>query len=209
MPAPIIEVAPDAPPVVLGVAARLKRSAGHPALSKKLTRMKGVLALRSDADPQSVTIRFDRGRVSLEPGVAPDAGIVITMDFNDDAVKPKIAGAARHPLFGLAAAKVMEPPLGTWQEEAAAFWAFGRDTPRMPKSMLVVNTDDGMQEQFGDVGTPEYEVHGTGDALRAAFSGSSILLAEALTGRIMVVGTIEHSSVITGRAIAWAMGAGR
>jgi hypothetical protein len=204
-----IEVAPDSPPVVLGVAARLRRSAADPALGRRLARMKGVLALRSDADPQSVTIRFDRGRVSLEPGVARGAGIVITIDFNDDAVKPKIAGAARHPLFGLAASKVMEPPLGTWQEEAAGFWAFARDEPRMPKSMLVVNIDDGTQEQFGESGTPDYEVHGTGDALRAAFSGSSILLAEALTGRIMVVGTIEHSSVLTGRAIAWAMGEGR
>src|SRR2546428_9767398 len=111
MPSPVVEVAPEAPPVVLGVAARLKRSAAHPALSKKLARMKGALALRSDADPQSVTIRFDRGRIALAPGVAPDAGIVITIDFNDDAVKPKIAGAVRHPLFGLAASKVMEPPL--------------------------------------------------------------------------------------------------
>ncbi len=204
-----IEVAPDSPPVVLGVAGRLKRSAAHPALGKKLERMKGVLALRSDADPQSVTIRFDRGRIALAPGVAPDAGIVITMDFNDDAVKPKIVGAVRHPLFGLAAAKVMEPPLGTWQEEAAAFWAFARDTPRMPRSMLVVDTDHGTQEQFGEPGTPDYEVHGSGDALRAAFSGATILLVEVLSGRIMVVGTIEHSSVLTGRSIAWALGEGR
>src|SRR5712692_1758343 len=141
MPSPVIEVKPEAPPVVRGVAARLKRSAAHPALSEKLVRMKGVLALRSDADPQSVTIRFDRGRISLAPGVAPDAGIVLTLDFNDDSVKPKIKGAVRHPLFGLSAAKVMEPPLGTWQDEAAAFWAFAQNTPRMPKSMLVVNTD--------------------------------------------------------------------
>jgi hypothetical protein len=209
MPSPVVEVSPEAPPVVLGVAARLKRSAAHPGLSKKLARMKGVLALRSDADPQSVTIRFDRGHIALAPGVAPDAGIVITIDFNDDAKKPKIAGAARHPLFGMAAAKVMEPPLGTWLEEAAAFWAFARETPRMPKSMLVVNVDDGTSEQFGDSGTPEYEVHGSGAALRGGFSGSTILLAEALAGRIMVVGTIEHSSVVTGRAIAWAMGEGR
>jgi hypothetical protein len=208
MPSPVVEVAPEAPPVVLGVAARLKRSAAHPALSKKLARMKGVLALRSDADPQSVTIRFDRGRILLQPGVAPDAGIVITLDFNDDAVKPKIAGAARHPLFGMAAAKVMEPPLGTWQNEAAAFWAFARDTPRMPNSMLVVNTDDGTQEQFGESGAPDYEVHGSGDALRSAFGGSTILLVEALAGRIQVVGTIEQSSVLTGRAIAWVMGEG-
>lgn len=209
MPDPVIEVEPEAPPVVLGLAARIKRSAADPDLRKRLARMKGVISLRSDADPQSATVRFDRGRVHVGPGVASDAGIVITLDFNDDSVKPKIKGAARHPLFGLAASKVMEPPLGAWQQEAAAFWEFARDTPRMPKSLLVVCTDDGSQEQFGEPGPPDYEVHGSARALQASFGGSTILLAEALAGRIQVAGSIEHGSVLTGRSIAWAFGEGR
>jgi len=206
---PQIEVTPDAPPVVLGVAARLKRSAADRGLVKRLQRMKGILALRSSTDKQSTTIRFDRGRVRLEPGVSPEAGLVITLDFNDDSVKPKVRGALRHPLLGLAAAKVLEPPLGSWQTEARAFWEFAQNAPRMPRSMLVVCTDDGTQLPLGEGGDPEYQVHGTAKALQSAFSGSSIFLEDVLNHRLLVVGSLEHASVLTGRAIAWAMGEGR
>ena len=204
-----IEVAVDSPPVVLGVAARLRRSAADPALGRRLARMKGVLALRSSVDHQAATIRFDRGDVRLSSGVAPDAGLVITLNFDDDSAKPKVKGAARHPLFGLAAAKVLDPPAASWQDEAAAFWAFVQDAPRIPRSLLVVCTDDGSRAQFGEPGTPEYQIHGTTKALQSAFSGSSILLQDVLTGRLLVVGSLEHASVLTGRAIAWAMGEGR
>lgn len=206
---PQIEVTPEAPPVVLGVAARLRRAASNPALARRLRRMRGVLALRSSVDSQSTTIRFDRGRIRLAPGVAPDAGLVITMNFADESEKPKVKGAARHPLLGLAAAKVLDPPAGTWQDEAAAFWGFAANAPRMPRSMLVVCTDDGSQLQLGEPGEPDYQVHGTAKALQSAFGGSSIFLEDVLQGRLMVVGTLEHASVLTGRAIAWAMGEGR
>lgn len=204
-----IDVAPEAPPVVLGVAARLRRSATHPDLGRRLRRMKGVLALRSSVDKQSATIRFDRGRISLAPGVAPDARLVITMNFDDESQKPRVKGAARHPLLGLAAAKVLDPPVGTWQEEARAFWNFAAASPRMPRSLLVVCTDDGSQLHLGEPGLPDYEVHGTSKALQSAFGGSSVFLDDVLHGRLMVVGSLEHASVLTGRAIVWAMGEGR
>ena len=85
-----IDVAPDSPPIVLGTAQRLRRSAAQPQLASRLQKMKGVLAMKSAADPQSVTIRFDRGDVKLSSGVASDAGVVITLDFNDPNAKPFI-----------------------------------------------------------------------------------------------------------------------
>jgi len=84
----IIESAPDSPPIVLGMASRLKRSAAHAPLAGKMRKMNGILALKSPVDKQSVTIRFDRGHVKLSSGVAGDADLVITLDFND------------HPDFG-------------------------------------------------------------------------------------------------------------
>ncbi len=204
-----IETAPDSPPIVLGTAARLKRSAAHPSLAPTLQKMKGVLAMRSATDRQSVTIRFDRGDIKLASGVAPDAGLVITLDFNDPDAKPKVKGAARHPLFGLAAAKVLEPPTGTWQEEAQAFWAFAADWPRMPKSLLIVCNDDGTELLLGERGTPEFEVQGPAKQLVSIFSGNSILTEDWLAGKIQGVGTLEHASVLTGRSIAWVMGQGR
>lgn len=204
----IIEAAPDSPPIVLGTAARLKRSASHPKLAGRLRKMKGVLAMKSSVDKQSVTIRFDRGHIKLASGVAPDAGVTITLDFNDPDAKPKVKGALTHLGFALAASKVLEPPTGTWQQEAAAFWAFAADWPRMPKSMLVVCTDDHTEARFGESGTPEFELHGTAKQLVSAFSGNSIIAEDWLSGKLQGVCTTEHASVVTGRSIAWVMGQG-
>jgi hypothetical protein len=204
-----IDVAPDSPPIVLGIAARLRRVAADDKLGPRLARMKGTLALRSSVDKQSATVRFDRGRVHLSSGVAPDAGLVITLDFGDDTAKPKVAGALRHPLLALGASKVLDPPARPWQEEASAFWEFAQRMPRVPRSMLVVCTDDGSTLKLGEPGEPEYQIHGSAKALQSALGGSSILLEDVLAGRLLVVGSLEHASVLTGAAIAWAMGEGR
>ncbi len=203
------DLEPHAPPFVRGVGGMLKRAAALPSLRKRLERMKGVLGLRSSVDPQCATVRFDRGNIALSPGVAADAGVVITLDPNDATVKPKVAGAARHPLFALDLAKVMEPPTGTWQDEATSFWAFASDTPRMPARLRVVCTDDGAEASFGDGNGSVYEIHGTAEALCSVFSGASILGQDMLDGKLQLVGSIEHASILTGRSIAWAFGEGR
>ena len=204
-----ITLEPHAPPFVRGVGTMLKRSAAVPALRKRLSRMKGVLGLRSSVDPQCATVRFDRGNITLACDDCNDADVVITLDPNDASVKPKVAGAARHPLFALNLAKVMEPPTGTWQDEAAAFWAFASSTPRMPSKLRVVCIDDGTVATFGDANGSVYEIRGSAEALCALFSGAAISGQEMLEGRLEVVGSIEHASVIFGRSIAWAFGEGR
>ena len=166
------DIAPEAPPFVLGVATLLKRSAADPALAKRLAGMSGVLGLRSASDPQTATVRFDEGRIALASGVADDAGVVITMDPNDASVKPKVQGAAKHPLFALALAKVMEPPTGTWQQEAEAFWTFASNAPRMPGRLRVVCTDDGSEAVFGSGDGSTYEIHGTAATRITAISSA-------------------------------------
>ncbi|HEV2369705.1 MAG TPA: hypothetical protein VGR90_07505, partial [Acidimicrobiales bacterium] len=165
-------------------------------------------------DRQSVTVRFDRGRVQLTRGVAPDAGLVITLDFDNmsgpGAPKPQVKGAMRHPLLGLSVARVLEPPTGTWQEEAARFWSFASSEPRMPGSMLVVCTDEGGQLRLGAAdGPPAYELHGPASALVSVFSGQTIAGQEFLAGKLKAVGSFEHASVLTGRSIGWVLGEGR
>ena len=216
MSAPVIVVDDEAPPVVRGVGTTLKRAAAHPGLARRLARMKGVLALRSSVDPQQVTVRFRRGLIDLAPGVARDADVVITVDFNNltgpDAAKPKVEGALRHPMFALGVAKVLEPPSAPWPDEAAAFWDFAKDFPRVPRSLRVVCTDDGTESWYGEPpagGRAEYEIHGTAAALVSVFSGTTILGEDYLNGRICAVGSFEHGSVLTGRSIAWALGEGR
>ena len=204
-----LELEQDATPFVLGVCTMLKRAAAHPKLAKRLRRMKGVLGLRSSVDPQCATVRFDRGRITLASGVADDAGVVITMNPNDAKAKPKVEGAARHLPFALHLAKVMEPPTGTWQDEAAAFWAFAGDAPRMPSRLRVICTDDGTEAVFGNDAGSVYEVHGSAEVLASVFSGASILGQDMLEGKLLAVGSFEHGSIVTGRSIAWALGDGR
>jgi hypothetical protein len=204
-----LEFEPDATPFVLGVGTMLKRAAAHPKLAKRLRRMKGVLGLRSSVDPQCATVRFDRGHVRLSSGVDAGADVVITINPNDAGAKPKVEGAARHLPFALHLAKVMEPPTGTWQDEAAAFWAFAGQAPRMPAQLHVVCTDEGTEAVFGNDGGSVYEVHAPAAVLRSVFSGGSILGQDMLEGKLMAVGSIEHASIVTGRSIAWALGEGR
>lgn len=199
----------DPTPMVRVLATTLRRAARNPALESKLRGMKGVVALKSSVDPQAVTMRFDKGKVSIEHGVAPDSGVVIEADLNrmnePDGPKPNVKGAARHLKLALAVSKVLDPPVGPWPDDARRFWEFARDHPRMPKTMLVVCTDDGARLTLGE-GTPDYEVHGSARALSSVFTGSSVFGEDLLNGKIFAVGTIQHTAELTGRSLAWMFG---
>ena len=196
----------DPTPLVKILGATLRRSARNPALAAKLQGMQGVVALKSSTDPQAVTMRFDNGTVRLEHGVAADSGVVIAADLTKmnepDAPKPKVTGAARHLKLALAVSKVLEPPPGSWQEEARAFWQFAHDHPRMPAAMLVVCTDDDARLTLG-AGAPEYELHGSGRALISVFTGGSVLGEDLLNGKLQGVGSLQHLAELTGRSLAW------
>jgi hypothetical protein len=206
---PTIELSEEAPPIARGIGAALKRAAAMPKLAQRLSKMHGVVSLRSSVDHQTATVRFDRGSIGLSGGVAKDADVVITLDFNDPTAKPKVKGALRHPLLALGAAKVLDPPKGSWRDEVEAFWNFACDTPRMPPSLRVVCTDDGSDAHFGEPGQPAYEIHGSASQLVSSFSGSSVFLEDMLAGKLYIIGSFEHASILGGRLIAWSMGEGR
>jgi hypothetical protein len=199
----------DPTPLVRILGATLRRSARIPALETKLRTMQGVVALKSSVDPQAVTIRFDKGKVGLEHGVAADSGVVIEADLTKmnepDAPKPKVTGAAKHPKLALAFSKVVDPPAGPWQEEARAFWAFAHAHPRMPTAVLVVCTDDGARLVLGE-GEPQYEIHGSARALNSVFTGGSVFGEDMLNGKLHGVGSLQHLAELTGRSIAWMLG---
>jgi hypothetical protein len=199
----------DPTPLVRILGATLRRSARNPALEAKLRGMQGVVALKSSTDPQAVTIRFDKGNLSLERGVAKDSGVVIEADLTTmnepDAAKPKVTGAARHLKLALAVSKVLEPPAGPWQDEARAFWDFAHAHPRMPGSLLIVCTDDGARLTLGD-GPSVYELHGSARALTSVFTGGSVLGEDMLNGKLCGVGSLQHLAELTGRSIAWMFG---
>ncbi len=199
----------DATPLVRILGATLRRSARNPALESKLKGMRGVVALKSSVDPQAVTMRFDKGRVAIERGVAADSGVVIEADLTKmnepGAEKPKLKGVARHLKLALAANKVLDPQPGPWQDEARLFWGFAHNHPRMPATLLVVCTDDGSRLVLGN-GEPEYELHGSARALNSVFTGGSVLGEDLLNGKLRAVGSLQHLAELTGRSIAWMLG---
>ncbi len=208
-PASIVETEADPTPIVLIVAATLRRAERSPKLAALLEKASGNVALRSTVDPQAATIRFQRGRVRVERGVAPDTHVTIATDLNrmndEDPPKPKVSGAAAHLRLALIAGKVLDPPTGTWQEAATDFWAHVSRHPASPTGLRIVCLDDRSELTLG--ATPaSYEIHGTAHRLTALFSGNTVFGEELLAGHLYGVGSLQHTAELTGRSLAYMMG---
>ncbi len=191
------------------IATVLRRATADPTRARKAEALRGIFALRSQNDPQAVTMRFDKGRVELARGVAPDTQVVATVDLDNmsgpDAAKPKVSGALRHPLFALGVSKLLEPPAKSWVEHAQAFWAFAGGASGMPAAMRIVCLDDGTSLELGNDVDEHYEIHGSAAALTSIFSGNSVFGQDLLDGKVFASGSLQHASVLTGRSVEWAL----
>jgi hypothetical protein len=209
---PAIIVEDDAPPIVKILAVTLRRAAAQPKLARQLDRMRGSVALKSTSDPQAVTIRFAKGDVSLSHGVAPDADVVIALDFNTmgqpGASGPKVTGAARHPLLAFGVSKVLEPPvIGGWAGAAESFWEWSAGRKGRPGYLRVVCTDDGGERTFGDAaGGTTIEIHGPAWALVNVFTGGDHLGAAVLEHRVQAVADFPVLSEVVGLATSLMLG---
>jgi hypothetical protein len=202
--ASIVETEDDPTPIVLILAATLRRAEETPKLAAMMRNAKGNVALRSTVDPQAATVRFGDGRVRVERGVAPDTDVTISTDVNrmadEDAPKPKVSGAATHARLALTAGKVLEPPTGPWRDEARRNWARIVDHPRTPRGIHVVCTDDASQITLG-VEPVEFEIHGSAHRLTALFTGQTVFGQEVLEGRLYAVGSLAYLAELTGRSL--------
>jgi hypothetical protein len=204
-----IEVEDDPTPMVLILAATLRRAVRTEKLANTLRSARGSVALKSTTDPQAATIRFADGTARVERGVAADADVTIATDVNaladEHPPKPKVSGAARHLRLALAAGKLLEPPQDSWQVEAGRFWTFCADHPGTPRGIRVVCIDDRSELTLGS-SPPEYELHGGAHALANLFCGNTVLGQDLLDGKIYAVGSLQHTAELTGRSIAWMLG---
>ncbi len=204
-----IDVEPDPVPIVLILAATLRRAARTPKLAAAIGGLKGNVALRSTTDPQAATMRFGNGGVTVVRGVSNDTDVVIAADLNkladEKPPRPKVIGAARHPKLALTVGKLLEPPHGTWQQEAERFFTFATQSAGVPTSIRIVCTDDGSELAIGDQ-PAEYELHGSEHALLNVFLGNSVLGQDLLDGKIYAVGKLGHLAELTGRSLAWMLG---
>lgn len=205
----IVETEDDPTPIVLILAATLRRAEETPKLAAMMRHAKGNVALRSTVDPQAATIRFGDGRVRVERGVAPDTDVTISTDVNrmsgEDARKPKVSGAATHARLALTAGRVLEPPTGPWRDEARRFWSRIADHPSTPRGIHVVCIDENSQITLG-VEPVEFEIHGTAHRLTALFTGGTVFGQEVLEGHLYAVGSLEHLAELTGRSLDVMMG---
>ena len=69
-------------PIVLILAATLRRAARTPKLAAAIGHTKGNVALKSTADPQAATMRFGNGGVTVVRGVSDDTDVLIAADLN-------------------------------------------------------------------------------------------------------------------------------
>lgn len=198
----------DPTPLVLIMANVVRRSAtASPAAVAKL---KGVAVVRSATDAQAVTLRFDRGDVHLEHGIAADAGVQIAIDFDLDglpeAPPPKVTGAARHPRFALGLAKVLEPPMPDLATATNEFWAAAKDVHDMPSGLKVVATDSGETAEVGDDATEIYEISGPADRLVRMLTGQAPALVEVQEGRCHVRGSLGAAVAVTRATVLVGLG---
>jgi hypothetical protein len=204
-----IDVEPDPVPIVLILAATLRRAARTPKLATAIGRAKGNVALRSTTDPQAATMRFGNGGVIVVRGVSKDTDVLIAADVNTMADEkppaPKVVGAARHPKLAYTVSKLLDPPHGTWQEEATRFFTFAIERPGAPRSMRVVCLDDGSEIMLGN-SPAEYELHGSQHALLNVFLGNTVLGQDLLDGKLFAVGKLGHLAELTGGSLAWMLG---
>lgn len=198
---PVVETEADAVPIVRILAAMARRSLTQPSLAKQVARLDGVVGVQSATDPQAASLRFAGDTIRVVRGIATDADVTITVDLGDPSAKPKVSGAVRHPALTLATAKLLEPPVGDWREEAERFFTAALRSPACPRPIRVVCTDDGATRQWGGDAEPTIEIHGTASQLASALSGSSVLPEEVLEGRLTVVGDFRSLSMLTRFAI--------
>ena len=190
--ADLIATEPDPTPLVLSLARTLRASVRVPELRDLVAQTNGEVALKSVTDAQAATLTFDGAGVHVSHGVASGVEPVELHFYPEYTV-----GETDDPV-GLAAAKLLTPPLPAWREAAANFWAVNQGTPGFPGRLLIVCWDEEAQEVFGD-GGEAYEIHGYGEALAAVLSGQvdSFLIAVGL-GLVSVVGSGAQSSVMCG-----------
>lgn len=191
------------PPIVRILGGTLKRAASDPKLARRMDKLRGRVALRSTTDPQSATIHFDRGDISVQHGVHAKADVVISVDLNTmgrpGAPKPKVKGALTHLGLALGAAKALDPPTpGGWRGAVDEFWAWAADKPGKPDQLRVVCTDDGTEHVVGHPGATSLEIHGPAWALLNVFTGGDHLGLALIEQRVQMVGDIPTASPFIG-----------
>jgi len=199
--------------IVKVFASRFQRLNNNDKGKNQLLSLNGCFAF-SFTDGQSLSIRAQRitnglKEIHLIRGVASWARLVFYIDNNKPESRPSIKGLLRHPLLALKVGNIMDDSQINLKDAATEFWAlacsrlakefdeeYGKsELNGFPHSLMIRTSDTGKQIILPENVVPddtEMTVEGSEKCMIDLFTGSSILVQEALTGKIKVNGSTRQ-----------------
>jgi hypothetical protein len=190
-----VRYAAEAPPFARALAQRLSLNGLSDAGALALDQFRGAVAVKSNTDPQSATVRADDAGWVVDHGAAAAADGVIVVDPAAPGV-PLEGSDATGPAAEVA--NLLTPHLPPWTELAPPFWDTVKDLPAMP-SLRIVEKNGPTVDLVGGHG--HYEVHGGSDALTNFLAGLELFMDAVYAGRLQVSGTFSQFSVVTGASM--------
>lgn len=169
----------------------IKLAAQKPAGRAIIDEITTCFSLKSSKGPQAISIDINHDSVRLSDGVSIQSAIVIEMDFDNPAARPKISGAWKHPVLTYKIGQLLSVPLPNWADSAKRFWAATHHLPNVPGELVVTCTDEGRSLNFGD-GSSSFEILGSSSQLESLLVGQSMLVVEAMARNVRIKGTLEH-----------------
>ncbi len=203
--APAVTVDRDPAPLTLIFAKKIRDALEHKDYAQEAAKLNGTFAIQSAKDPQAVTITCFDQTISLANGIQGKPDVIITINLNDPAAKPKIKGLIQHPLLTLKIGKLLEFPEVSWADALKRFWEQHHEVPGMPSGLTVRCLDEDRQLSVGQSDTSAY-FEGNAKDLSEAFSGGSPFVELLVTGRLTGRYTFEQATVMSDVTLAMMLG---
>ncbi|MFN3235641.1 MAG: hypothetical protein ACE37D_01140 [Pseudomonadales bacterium] len=193
---PTVTVSHDPAPLELIFAKKIRDALEHEAYAKETAGLRGKFAIQSATDPQAVTIHVTDAGIALTSGAAKDCDLVLTIDLNNPAAKPKIKGLFRSPLLLLKVGKFMDFPAVSWADALKRFWEQHHEVPEMPSGLTVKCLDEDRQLSVGQSESACY-FEGPAAVLAEAFSGGAPFVQLLASGKLSGRYTLKHATVMS------------
>ncbi|MBQ63314.1 MAG: hypothetical protein CMQ19_14755 [Gammaproteobacteria bacterium] len=204
----VFKLETDPVPIVVSLCTILKHALSNPAYAALVRSVDGCFALASTRDPQSATITLDGYQINIQHGVSDKAKIVINLDLSrmsEKGYKPSVKGLIRHPFFTYRVGRLLNFPATNWADDAKRFWDSTQFLPHMPKAIKITSTDKHQDLWFGN-GLNEVEICGKSKMLSSMLTGSSILVEDVIAGRVQIIGSLKHLSVLSEATLKMKLG---
>ncbi|WP_396910611.1 hypothetical protein [Mycolicibacterium sp.] len=183
----------DPTPLVLSLAATLRRALRESTHLLQIDGIKAVFALRNSSGGPNATLRVADDRVSLVHGISPDADHTLIWE---NGTEYELV-ATRNTLATAAIQLLLNPPLPDWRTAAEEFWTLSGQDPGMPQRLVVTATDADETLELGS-GPRRVALAGSAAQLSATLSGRGDLFADLYSGLLTYQGDLPQLSAVCG-----------